>query len=214
VSLSHVHITSHIKFWNLCFCFFSWCLWPKFCVVTLFVYHHLDFSFPETSDFIPCFRIYKCYELDFCHFTENIEVLLLYKWILSRNFSDYRRVLDWWSDLLDTLIQRVTTLYSPLLHMHTCIHSHIFTSRCLVAASNRGRSPSSGFPVCLTATAHHGWTATVLSPTNQPINRLSEIVLPITSRHGPRRKHRSSVAVYGPLRSNGRCIFAYFTVVA
>jgi hypothetical protein len=25
-------------------------------------------------------------------------------------WSDYRRVLDWWSDLLDTLIQRVTTL--------------------------------------------------------------------------------------------------------
>jgi hypothetical protein len=29
---------------------------------------------------------------------------------------DYRRVLGWWSDLLDSLIQRVTTLYTSLLH--------------------------------------------------------------------------------------------------
>jgi hypothetical protein len=46
------------------------------------------------------------------------------------------------------LLQRVTTLYSPLLHRHTSVHSHVFTSRCLVAASNGGRSPSSGFPNC------------------------------------------------------------------
>jgi hypothetical protein len=29
---------------------------------------------------------------------------------------------------------------------HTSIHSHVFTSRCLIAASNGGRSPYSGFP--------------------------------------------------------------------
>jgi hypothetical protein len=40
---------------------------------------------------------------------------------------DYRRGLDWWPDLLDSLIQRVTTLYSSLLHTHTSVHSHVFT---------------------------------------------------------------------------------------
>jgi hypothetical protein len=55
-------------------------------------------------------------------------------------------VLDCWLDLLDSLIQRVTTLYSSLLHIHTSLYSHVFNSRCLVAASNGGRSPSSGFP--------------------------------------------------------------------
>jgi hypothetical protein len=73
-----------------------------------------------------------------------------------------RRVLGWWLDLLYTLIQHVTTLT-----VHYCIHavaySHVFTSRCSVAASNGGRFPSSGFPNCpppplscqlLTGTAH------------------------------------------------------------
>jgi hypothetical protein len=58
---------------------------------------------------------------------------------------EYRRVLDWWSDLLDSLIQRVTTLYKSLLHT-TSVHSHVFTSRFSVAASNGGRSPPSVFP--------------------------------------------------------------------
>jgi hypothetical protein len=44
----------------------------------------------------------------------------------------------------------VTALYSSLLHTHTHTHtpvpSHVFVSRCLVAASNGGRSPSCGFP--------------------------------------------------------------------
>jgi hypothetical protein len=31
-------------------------------------------------------------------------------------WSDYRRVLDWRSDLLDSLIQRVTTFYSSVRH--------------------------------------------------------------------------------------------------
>jgi hypothetical protein len=45
--------------------------------------------------------------------------------ILSR---DYRRVLDWWSDLLDSLIHRVATIYSSLLHTQTSVHSHVFTA--------------------------------------------------------------------------------------
>jgi hypothetical protein len=49
-----------------------------------------------------------------------------------------------------SLIQRVTTLYNPLLHIHTrtSAHSHVFTNHCSAAVSNGGRSPSSGFPNC------------------------------------------------------------------
>jgi hypothetical protein len=43
------------------------------------------------------------------------------------------------------LIEHMTTIYNSLLHIYTSIHSHIFTSRCLVAVSNGGCCPSSGF---------------------------------------------------------------------
>jgi hypothetical protein len=59
-------------------------------------------------------------------------------------YSGYRRGLDWRLDFLNFLIQRVTTFYSSLLL--TSVHSHVFTLCCLVAASNGGRSSSSGFP--------------------------------------------------------------------
>jgi hypothetical protein len=38
--------------------------------------------------------------------------------VLSRFLTecDYRRVLDWWRDLLDSFIQRLTTFYISLLH--------------------------------------------------------------------------------------------------
>jgi hypothetical protein len=32
--------------------------------------------------------------------------------------------------------------------LHTSVHCHVFIFRCLVAGSNGGRSPSSGFPKC------------------------------------------------------------------
>jgi hypothetical protein len=44
---------------------------------------------------------------------------------------DYRWVLDWWLDLLDSVIQCVTRIYSMLLHartQQTCIRSHAFTA--------------------------------------------------------------------------------------
>jgi hypothetical protein len=59
---------------------------------------------------------------------------------------DYKRVLDWRLDLLDSLIQRITTLYKTLSHTKTSVHSDVFTSRCSVAAPNGGRSVSFGFP--------------------------------------------------------------------
>jgi hypothetical protein len=34
-------------------------------------------------------------------------------------------------------IQHVTTLHNSLLHIHSIVHSHVFSSRCLVAASGR-----------------------------------------------------------------------------
>jgi hypothetical protein len=53
-------------------------------------------------------------------------------------------------------------------HTHTCDPSHIFISRCSVAASNGERSSSSGSPNCsplsyqlLTVTAHNDWTSSV-----------------------------------------------------
>jgi hypothetical protein len=52
--------------------------------------------------------------------------------------------LVWLLDLLHALIQSVTTLYSSLLHTHQCPQSRP-RSRCLVAASNGGRSLSSEF---------------------------------------------------------------------
>jgi hypothetical protein len=61
------------------------------------------------------------------------------------NKCNYRRVLNWWLDSLDTSIQRLTTLYSSLLHTHSSIQSRLHC-RCFWAASNGGRSHSSGLP--------------------------------------------------------------------
>jgi hypothetical protein len=45
---------------------------------------------------------------------------------------DYRRVFDWWPELLEFFIQRVTKFYSSLIythtHTHTSVHSHVFTA--------------------------------------------------------------------------------------
>jgi hypothetical protein len=41
---------------------------------------------------------------------------------------DYRWVLDWWWDLLDSLIQCMTTLCSSLFNTHTSVHIHVFTA--------------------------------------------------------------------------------------
>jgi hypothetical protein len=87
----------------------------------------------------------------------------------------------------------------------------VFTSRCLVAASIGGGSPSSGFPnrTRPQLPATHSNSSQWLNPsgylTHQPAQLDSLTVLLIISRHVPHRKHSSSV-VYGLLPSNGRCL--------
>jgi hypothetical protein len=161
----------------------------------------------------------------------------------------YWRVSDWRLYLLHTLIQSMATFYSPLLHTPSNVDSHVFTSRCLVAACNFWRSPSSGFPNCPRPQlpAFHSNNSQKLDPsgylanslTHQPTDWLTAtsqsqnqsqsyvttdsqsasrfccqapsgaqdhffvtvrqllvcLALLITSRHGPRRKHCSSVSV-------------------
>jgi hypothetical protein len=60
---------------------------------------------------------------------------------------DYRRVLDWRPDLLGSLTHNSWLHFKVhyYTHTHTSVHSHVFTSRCSVAASNGGPAPSSGF---------------------------------------------------------------------
>jgi hypothetical protein len=64
------------------------------------------------------------------------------------------RVLDWWSNLLDSLIQRVTVVYDTtrdyslhftVINTHRCPQSCLHC-RCLVAVFNGERSSSFGFP--------------------------------------------------------------------
>jgi hypothetical protein len=62
------------------------------------------------------------------------------KIIIFSTFMDYMNVYDY-------------TLQFTITHTHTSVHGHIFTSRCSVAASNRGRSLFSGFPKCPRASA-------------------------------------------------------------
>jgi hypothetical protein len=81
---------------------------------------------------------------------------------------DYKQVLGWWSDLLDTLIQRVTTLYNSLLHT---LMSKVISSPPLLSSGFQQRTFP--FPLCsrtvpdftyqlLTVTAQNDWAPAVL----------------------------------------------------
>jgi hypothetical protein len=96
-----------------------------------------------------------------------------------------------------------------IIHTHNNVHSHVFTSRCSVAAINGGRYPSSGFPnypqpQLPAFDSNSSQQLSLSSPlthslTDQPtlhftsLNRLihsSQFVTLITSEHG---SHRNTV---------------------
>jgi hypothetical protein len=110
-----------------------------------------------------------------------------------------------------------TLWYSAWLHCytHTSVHSHVFTCFCSVATSNGGRSPSFRFP-------DHPRPQLPASHSNSSrlnfSSSLTHSLSPLTSRHGPHRKHRSIIVVqllpWKPLLSNDYCTAASFAVVA
>jgi hypothetical protein len=82
----------------------------------------------------------------------------------------------------------------------------LFTSRWLLTTSNGGRSPSSAFPNCpglsystcrLTQSPTNSLHSTQLNSTDRTEHTVPLLHLIVFS--GPRRKHHSSVAIYGPL---------------
>jgi hypothetical protein len=89
------------------------------------------------------------------------------------------------------------TLHKSLGHTRSFQSVTAFTNRCLVVASNGRRSPSSGFPNCPwpQRPASHSNSSYWLNCSSSVTNCNSWLVLLITSRHGPHRKHCSSVAV-------------------
>jgi hypothetical protein len=107
------------------------------------------------------------------------------------------------SDLLDSLIQRVTALYNSILHTHTHTHVHKMVStvtsslRCLVTAFIGGSSPSSGFQNYPRPhlPAPNSNSSQRLNRNSPLTNSLPLLALLIISRCGPRRKYCSSVAV-------------------
>jgi hypothetical protein len=123
--------------------------------------------------------------------------------------------------LFDTA--RDYTLQFTAIHTKCPQSVTVSASRCLVAASNGGRSPSSEFPnfplpQLPASNSNNAQRLNCSSPlthwlTNQ-ILHFTPLVLLITSRHGPHRKHRSSVAVKGPLSSNGLRLAVCLAVVA
>jgi hypothetical protein len=120
-----------------------------------------------------------------------------------------------------------TLWYSSWLHFifhyytRTIVPTVMSYCRCLVATSNVWRSPSPGFPNYPRPQlpASHSNSSERLNRssylTNSPTHPPERLTGPVYNISAPiAQKHRSSVAVYTPLHSNGRCLVAYFAVVA
>jgi hypothetical protein len=104
-----------------------------------------------------------------------------------------------------------TTLYNSLLPTEASVHSHVFTSCCSVAASNGGRSPSSGSqnysrPQLPASHSNSSWELNLSSSlthwlTNSVTHLLTQLnshyptVPLIISLYGLHRKHHSTIAV-------------------
>jgi hypothetical protein len=92
----------------------------------------------------------------------------------------------------------VTLLHTSLItigHTRSSQSVTVLTSRCSVAAFHSGRSPSSGFPKCPRSQlpTSHSNSSQRLNPSGCLTATANWLCL---SRHGPLRKHRSSVAVH------------------
>jgi hypothetical protein len=80
----------------------------------------------------------------FCNMTIQLCIAVISPAIQSNTTSDtivtsMSVTIDrFWIDdrIYWALIQRLTTLWSSFLHTHASVHSHVFTSRCSVMASN------------------------------------------------------------------------------
>jgi hypothetical protein len=114
-----------------------------------------------------------------------------------------------------------------ITHTYSSVHSHVFTSRCLVAASNSGRSPFSGFPIIpasATSFSHQQLTRTEPQHfSNSPTDWLTESFtnqlisidwLLITSRQGSRRKHCFPVVVCNCVPWKHACLRSHYSVTA
>jgi hypothetical protein len=127
---------------------------------------------------------------------------------------------DWNGNLICCILkQLVTKFFSTLLHTHTraSIHSHVFTFRCLVTASNFGCFSFSRFPY----SSRPRLPVSNFS-SSQRLNRNSSVIHSLTQTnsphstdfltcpalifwYGPHRKHRYFLAV--PLLSP--CLLRY-----
>jgi hypothetical protein len=122
--------------------------------------------------------------------THVILRLVLAKYCHEFMMCDFRRVLDW-SDLLNYLIQRVTTFYRSLLHTHTHTHTRaralMSTVTPSLAAAQRLQRWT--FPLLwgpelfpflnyqlLTGTSHKDWTSAVFThqPTHYTLQTLTD----------------------------------------
>jgi hypothetical protein len=153
------------------------------------------------------------------------------------DFCVYRRGLDWWPDLLESLIRRVTTLYSPLSHAsghnHTSesasLHDWRFTVIQFVLVPNRFRVTTRDLFLRLNPFSHSSYATSSLMKrwvcllwTGFAFVAPSLPLLLITARHGPRRKRLllfSFLTVEtrlfsDPLPINDCCIPAYLAVIA
>jgi hypothetical protein len=163
--------------------------------------------------------------------------LICIKWkYIVTSYGDYRRVLDWWSDLFDALIQHMTTRYNSLLYTQTQ-HTHKHTLMSIVTSSlavARWRLPTAEVPLRLcsrtapASASRFSQQQLITTELQQSCNSLSHsltnslhstdwltdwlTVLHITSRHGPNRKHRSLLLF--PIVAVERSLFANLRVVA
>jgi hypothetical protein len=109
----------------------------------------------------------------------------------------------------------LTEIYTPKGHRNYSTHQvfSVFTSRCLVAASNGGRSRFSGFPNCSPPTTHFPQLELSTDSTT------GLLVISILRRHGPQRKSLFHYCVFSRCRgnnlltellpNNGCCTVAY-----